>query len=418
MSCDISLLSLRGSCAPGSYIFQYSVTSSDGSTRAAVNRTIIVYQSAALTASFPLYQNFSDANAAKAKAATISSNSSPLLADAVAGVQAAMGVAGEQVEAGDVVLHEAQVAQAANGLFSVFVNATVYMYLPKGVHHNAVEQSILTTSAGVAGANATVAAAGGGLHRRGLLQDNYQDQPPSDDHASLGLPEGGIGTARIHGNEQESRSCPWPAAVVGGHCNSRAATAHASAAGAHEKGFPAPSADATPGAVVRLTRGQAKRWADALSEASAVTEQAEEVLALLSSGSRISQSSSNVERAEEPVIDQTGREFMEADGSVGVGGVGVWAAGRSGHRSILATSFADDLRAVQEAVKDAGATGVVLQTDGSAEVDVVEVSWQLRVCACSAWNTMVLCAPNDGFKTFCSSAAPWRSSAAARSTVC
>ena len=158
-ACDVNLLSVKGACIPGRYTFQYSVLSSDGSRTAVVNRTVVVFQSATLNATFEIFKGLPNAASADIRALALNQNSSTDVAEAVAGVREALGDAGNGVADGDIVIRTAASKQQDSTNYSVTVDATIFLYIPKGVHLSDVDP-----------ANAAVQGGGG----RRLLQYRFE----------------------------------------------------------------------------------------------------------------------------------------------------------------------------------------------------------------------------------------------------
>eukprot|EP00879_Flechtneria_rotunda_P033240 GHRR01036794.1.p1 GENE.GHRR01036794.1~~GHRR01036794.1.p1 ORF type:complete len:1082 (+),score=385.26 GHRR01036794.1:389-3247(+) len=132
-ACNLEALSVSGSCLPGKYILTYSVTNDDGITVTA-EHTLIVYRAGSISASFVACKDLTSQQSASSLAANLLHTSSQPYADLVAMLKANFGDVGAQLEASDVVVTKAQSVQVAASNYSVVVNATIYVYMPAGLH--------------------------------------------------------------------------------------------------------------------------------------------------------------------------------------------------------------------------------------------------------------------------------------------
>jgi hypothetical protein len=302
--------------------------------------------------------------AAGEKVAAINSRDTASLEGVVQSVKALLGAAGEQLDAGDVVVHGAQLGEAANGTYPIVINVTVYKYEPKGVH-----RALLEDSKAVADAAGTTQGAAGdvfGGHRRGLLQQGLGGGFLSSGLESTStLLQGTL----VSQTKQSSGSCPWHGTVVDGHCSSGETAAPALAAVGHGD-----NARFAYGVRMSPDPGMRSAWLDALSEVSAVMKQAGEALSMLSS-SGYSRSSTGLGHTEDHGVHGADKELrVSGEASLLVEDMGLWRAASARHRALLADSFASELDVVQAAIESAGATGVVMVVDGQREEDAIAVS--------------------------------------------
>lgn len=118
---------------PGMYILAYSVTNEDGRS-ASTTRQLYVYQAAAVTVPLDLYTGVTTQNQAITLVAGLRNTSLPAYATGIDDILQKLGRLSEQVDSGDVDIAGAGWVQNGPGSFTVRVNATVYVYTPKGVH--------------------------------------------------------------------------------------------------------------------------------------------------------------------------------------------------------------------------------------------------------------------------------------------
>jgi hypothetical protein len=132
--CNLDALSASGSCMPGVYSLTYSVTNDDGLS-ATATRQLYVYQAVAVTVALELYSGFTSYAQALQLVASLSNSTLPGYTTGVVDVIAKLGSLADQVEPGDVDITAAAAnPQLALGSYSVHVNASVYLYSPRGVH--------------------------------------------------------------------------------------------------------------------------------------------------------------------------------------------------------------------------------------------------------------------------------------------
>lgn len=137
LSCDLDALSASGVCMPGSYNLTYSVTNDEGIT-ATASRQLMVYQAATITSSITLYTDLGSYSEVLDLVAGLQNVSSPTYAAGIERVITKLGSLAGQIEPGDVDITGVGYEQGRPQHYSVHVNATVHVYVPKGVHRQAV----------------------------------------------------------------------------------------------------------------------------------------------------------------------------------------------------------------------------------------------------------------------------------------
>lgn len=141
LACDLSALSLQGSCLPGRYSFLYTATSLDGSSTATAVRTVVVYRSTSINFQLDVATEYTTNAAAAAAAASIVAGNASSVEEAVAVVLSTLGPAASDVHSSDVLVEGATSGPHPSGNFSVTVNVTVSFYEPDGVHSWQVQQA-------------------------------------------------------------------------------------------------------------------------------------------------------------------------------------------------------------------------------------------------------------------------------------
>jgi hypothetical protein len=170
-----------GACLPGQYSFQYSVSTTDGSSSVTLTRSVVVYQVATVNFWLPVSTSYDNSTAAAAAAAVITARNGTSVADAAAAVAVSLVAAGVSVVDSDVVIHGADIQTETFWNYTVIVNATVYFYTPEGVHY-----------ADVAAANSALGISGGS-RRRQLLVSGAMPSP--SDEVCLWQPDQGAACA-------------------------------------------------------------------------------------------------------------------------------------------------------------------------------------------------------------------------------
>jgi hypothetical protein len=105
----------------------------------AINRTIVVFQSATLNATFDIQESLPNAATAENKVLALNQNSSTDISEAVTAIREALGEAGDGVGEGDVAIRGAAVKGSSATNYSVSVTASIFLYIPKGVHRRDVD---------------------------------------------------------------------------------------------------------------------------------------------------------------------------------------------------------------------------------------------------------------------------------------
>lgn len=134
---------------PGVYTLTYSVTNDDGIT-ATAQRQLYVYQAAAITAPFTIFSGLTNFSYVLETVSGLRNASLPVYTEGVKQVISRLGPKAEQVDPGDVDITGPAYTQHAPQNYSVALNATVYLYLPKDVHR----QDILSSASGSSKASA------------------------------------------------------------------------------------------------------------------------------------------------------------------------------------------------------------------------------------------------------------------------
>jgi hypothetical protein len=142
-------------CLPGKYILTYSITNDDGAT-ATATRAVIVYSAGQLSLQLPLYENLNNNNAASQTVQALSNASSveaAAAANSIARRLSPNSASGLGVQASDVSILQAQLVQLGPSIYSVQVDAQVYVYYPSSVHRGDITHqaaaSKLTASSSV-----------------------------------------------------------------------------------------------------------------------------------------------------------------------------------------------------------------------------------------------------------------------------
>lgn len=131
--CSLEALSASGSCMPGVYSLTYFVTNDEGISATAM-RQLYVYQAVSITVPLELYSGVTSYTQALQLVAGLSNSTLPAYSTGVDDVIAKLGSLADQVEPGDVDITAAAYVQLGPSSYSVRVNATVYLYSPRGVH--------------------------------------------------------------------------------------------------------------------------------------------------------------------------------------------------------------------------------------------------------------------------------------------
>jgi hypothetical protein len=124
---------------PGAYSLTYSVTNGDGLSATAM-RQLYVYQAVAISVPLELYSGIPSYSEALELAAGLSNSTLPAYTSGVDAVIAKLGSLADQVEPGDVDITAAAYTQLAPSSYSVRVNASVYLYSPRGVHRQDIRE--------------------------------------------------------------------------------------------------------------------------------------------------------------------------------------------------------------------------------------------------------------------------------------
>lgn len=135
---------------PGIYTLTYSVVNDDGYT-ATATRQLYVYQSVAITTTLAAYTDLPTLAQAQGLVADLRTKNSAGYTTGVQNVISRMGSLASGLEPGDVDLAGPKAMQQGPQNFSVQVNATVYLHLPKGVHRPAVQAFAALMAASRAG---------------------------------------------------------------------------------------------------------------------------------------------------------------------------------------------------------------------------------------------------------------------------
>ncbi|KXZ41637.1 hypothetical protein GPECTOR_350g101 [Gonium pectorale] len=141
LPCSLEALAVAGSCLPGVYTFRYAVTDEAGRV-ATVDRTVVVYQRATISARLTLLPNgLTDDVAADELLAHLRNTSSTDYADALQNVTARMSAFG--VRPSDIDITAAAVTPATPPPStatpaSLTVDVVIYIYNPPAVHRSAL----------------------------------------------------------------------------------------------------------------------------------------------------------------------------------------------------------------------------------------------------------------------------------------
>jgi hypothetical protein len=363
------MLSLKGACLPGKYTFQYSVISSDGIKKATASRTVIVYQTATVHGSFPIYKSLPNAALADAKAQSINNRTTTGLTEAVVGIKMASGSAGAAVSGVDVVIGEAEVLVDGFSNFTVFANATIHLFFPKGVRRTDITR-------------AAAAVQGGGA--RHLLQQPWQVDEGSQEtstganmsapfHIGLSKLRGGAGTSdsgcgvlcgplNSHGDillADADAADMFQASCFCRVCQSR--NAHSSD-GILDLDQGATAATLPKTVVVLREAGSLLRrfWVDSS------TPVAQRFQFLSRPSELVYEPAQLCPKGKAMALSSSSRTNLQCTQQVP-------AAYHKRNRGLLATSITDSLEAVTLAANSSGAVGMGTTAEGTAEVDVIAV---------------------------------------------
>lgn len=179
-TCDLEALSASGSCLPGSYTLAYSVSNDAGIT-ATVERKLVVYQAAAVSASFVLWSELANTTQVQHLVADLQNNTKQAYADGISLIVSKL-TASVAVDTSDVDITSATSTQHSPTNYSVAVNSTVFIYTPSGIHRGDIQAS----SKAIAAAGATRQAG-----RRRLHQVDDVDSPAAQRPALSGMAQPG-----------------------------------------------------------------------------------------------------------------------------------------------------------------------------------------------------------------------------------
>ncbi len=128
LSCDVDALSVGSQCLPGIYQLSYTVTNNDGFS-ATATRTVIVYQSGSVTATFALYKAMTNSTAAAAIVTDLRNISSTAFTNALSTIKTTLGKDGSSLDSSSLDIINATVV-AAGSSYDVVVTAVIYVYYP------------------------------------------------------------------------------------------------------------------------------------------------------------------------------------------------------------------------------------------------------------------------------------------------